>query len=68
MVLMVMLFAGLYVANVYHDSPIYTLAVTQEHVDPIGCLAWNTGSTGQIYLYASSSATISVYRASQYGH
>ncbi|KAL3154336.1 hypothetical protein ABBQ32_013819 [Trebouxia sp. C0010 RCD-2024] len=57
---------GLYVADVFHDSPIYTLAVTQEHEDPVGCLTWNAGSTGQTYLYASNSATISAYRASQY--
>ena len=61
-----LLCAGLYVANVFHNSPIYTVAVSQEHEDPIGCLAWNTGSTGQMYLYASTSASISAFRASQY--
>lgn len=58
--------SGLYVANVFQASAIYTLAVSQEHEDPVGCLTWNAGSTGQLYLYASNSATISAYRASQY--
>ena len=59
--------AGLYVTNVYHDSPTYTVAVNQPNEDAFTGLAWNSGSTGQIYLYASIAASISVYRASQYG-
>ena len=59
-------FAGLYVADVSKSSPVHTVAVTQAHEAPTLCLAWNTGSTGQTYLYANNGATVSVYRASQY--
>ncbi|KAA6424266.1 MAG: hypothetical protein FRX49_05478 [Trebouxia sp. A1-2] len=58
--------SGLYVADVSQSSPVHTVAVNQAHEDPTLCLAWNTGSTGQTYLYANNGATISVYRASQY--
>lgn len=63
---MTLCFAGLYVADVSQSSPVHTVAVNQAHEDPTLCLAWNTGSTGQTYLYANNGATISVYRASQY--
>ena len=55
--------AGLYVADVSRSSPVYTVAVNQAHEAAALCLAWNTGSTGQTYLYANNGATISAYRA-----
>ncbi|KAL0055419.1 hypothetical protein WJX82_000253 [Trebouxia sp. C0006] len=58
--------SGLYVADVSKSSPVHTVAVNQAHEAPTLCLAWNTGSTGQTYLYANNGATVSVYRASQY--
>jgi len=54
------------VADVSQSSPVYTVAVNQAHEDPTLCLTWNTGSTGQTYLYANNGATVSAYRASQY--
>ncbi len=59
-------FAGLYVADVSQSSPVHTVAVNQAHEDPTLCLTWNTGITGQTYLYANNGATVSAYRASQY--
>ena len=59
-------FAGLYVADISQSSPVHTVAVNQAHEDPTLCLTWNTGSTGQTYLYANNGATVSAYRALQY--
>lgn len=57
--------AGLYVVNVKQRSPVQTVAVNQSHESPSLSLAWNTGSSGQKYLYANNGASISAYRASE---
>lgn len=56
---------GLYVVNVKQRSPVQTVAVNQSHESPSLSLAWNTGSSGQKYLYANNGASISAYRASE---
>ena len=59
-------FAGLYVVDIMARGAVQTVAVNEPRAPPILCVAWNTGKTGQTYLYASNGSTITAYRASSY--